>query len=176
MDAQDWAAILADYGRSALLTDPPSPAWEQLRAGMSSVGWTLTRNGARRGQSPVDRVLARSAAKSVAAGFLISQEYLVRGEDLRAIVLTDFENVGRPLRRICVPCWHATPGRHGRALTEVQRANPGLRVVLMTGSSVGGTGEVLADLTTGHTTVVTRDDGLCRMEGFSRGPGNGSLT
>ena len=167
MDAQDWAAILADYGRSALLTDPPSPAWEQLRAGMSSVGWTLTRNGARRGQSPVDRVLARSAAKSVAAGFLISQEYLVRGEDLRAIVLTDFENVGATpsadLRAVLAR--HA--GSAWEALTEVQRANPGLRVVLMTGSSVGGTGEVLADLTTGHTTVVTRDDGLCRMEGFS---------
>jgi len=166
LDSEDWAAILSDYGKT-VLADAASPAWEQLRAGMASVGWTLTRNGARRGQSPVDRVLARSAAKSVAAGFVISQEHQVRGEDLRAIVLTDFENVGptpsADLRTVL--------GRHAgsawEALTEVQRANPGLRVVLVTGSSVGGTREVLESLTHEGTAVVARDDGLCRLEGFS---------
>lgn len=95
MRVEDWVAILSDYGRAVLAdTDPPAPGWELLRAGLRSVGWTLTRNGARKGQSSVDRVLARSAAKAVAAGYLVGQEFLVRGPDLRAIVLTDFENVG----------------------------------------------------------------------------------
>jgi superfamily II DNA or RNA helicase len=168
MDAEDWAAILADYGRHALAeTDPPSQAWERLRAGMSSVGWTLTRNGARRGQSPVDRVLARSAAKSVAAGLLLFQEHQVRGDRLRAIVLTDFENVGATPSADLRSVLSRHAGSAWEALTEVQRANPGLHVVLVTGSSVGGTREVLETLAPEGTTVVAREDGLCQIEGFA---------
>jgi superfamily II DNA or RNA helicase len=168
MDAEDWAAILADYGRTVLAaSDPPSQAWERLRAGMSSVGWTLTRNGARRGQSPVDRVLARSAAKSVAAGLLISQEHQVRADGLRAIVLTDFENVGATPSADLQTVLARHAGSAWEALTEVQRANPGLRVVLMTGASVGGTREVLDQLVPEGATVVARADGLCRIEGIS---------
>ena len=102
LQVEDWVAILSEYGRTVLAApDPPAPGWEQLRAGLRSVGWTLTRNGARRGQSSVDRVLSRSASKALAAGYLVEQEYLVRGDDLRAVVLHRFRE------RLC-----HTAGRH----------------------------------------------------------------
>lgn len=166
LQVDDWVEILSDYGRTALAgSDPPAPAWQQLRAAMSSVGWTLTRRGARRGQSPVDRVLARSAAKATAAGYLVAQEYLVRGDDLRAIVLTDYENVGAtaPVDLQQVLTRHA--GSAWEALLQVQASNPALRCVLMTGTSVGGAPDVLAGLLPPGLTAVPRADGLSRVEG-----------
>lgn len=161
MQVDDWIAVLAEYGRTVLAaSDPPVPGWERLRAGLRSVGWTLTRNGARRGQSPVDRVLARTAAKAVAAGYLVAQEYLVRGDDLRAIVLTDYENVEATppadLRTVLAP----RAGSAWEALAHVQAANPGLRVVLMTGSAVGGTREVLTGVVPPGIGVADREDGM----------------
>lgn len=166
MQVEDWVAILAEYGGTVLAAgDVPQPGWEQLRAGLRSVGWTLTRKGARRGQSPVDRVLARSVSKAVAAGYLVQQEYLVRGEDLRAIVLTDFENAAATppadLRRVLAP----QAGSAWEALAQVQQSNPALRVVLMTGSAVGGTREVLQAVVPPSMSVVDHADGLARIEG-----------
>ncbi|MFN8183112.1 MAG: DEAD/DEAH box helicase family protein [Candidatus Nanopelagicales bacterium] len=166
LQVDDWVEILSDYGRTVLAgADPPGTAWQQLRAAMSSVGWTLTRRGARRGQSPVDRVLARSAAKAVAAGYLVQQEYLVRGDDLRAIVLTDYENVGAtaPVDLQQVLTRHA--GSAWEALLQVQAANAGLRCVLMTGTSVGGQPDVLSGLLPPGLSAVPRGDGLARVEG-----------
>ncbi|MBK6762686.1 MAG: DEAD/DEAH box helicase family protein [Micrococcales bacterium] len=166
VQVDDWVEILSDYARTALAgSDAPGSAWQQLRAAMSSVGWTLTRKGARRGQSPVDRVLARSAAKATAAGYLVQQEYLVRGDDLRAIVLTDYENVGAtaPVDLQQILTRHA--GSAWEALRQVQASNPALRCVLMTGTSVGGDPDVLAGLLPQGLTAVPRDDGLSRVEG-----------
>lgn len=169
MQVEDWVAILADYGRTVLAAaDPPEPGWEQLRAGLRSVGWTLTRNGARRGQSPVDRVLARTAAKAVAAGYLVGQEYLVRGDDLRAIVLTDYENVDATPPADLRAVLERRAGSAWEALAHVQAANPGLRVVLMTGSSVGGTREVLTGVVPAGIDVVDRPDGLSEAIGSWR--------
>ncbi len=163
---EDWVSILSDYGRRVLAgSDPPLEGWEVLRAGLRSVGWTLTRNGARRGQSPVDRVLSRSAAKSVAAGYLVQQEYLVRGEDLRAIVLTDFENVGATPPADIRTVLSSRAGSAWEALAQVQQANPHLRVVLMTGTSVGGTPASLADVLLPGQSLVDASDGLVRIEG-----------
>ncbi len=166
MQVDDWIAILSDYGRTVLAASAPEqPGWERLRAGLRSVGWTLTRNGARRGQSSVDRVLARTAAKAVAAGYLVGQELLVRGDDLRAIVLTDFENVGATPPADLAGVLGQQAGSAWEALSQIQEANPGLRVVLVTGSSVGGTAETLAVVVPGDMQVVPRDDGLAQIEG-----------
>lgn len=170
MQVEDWVALLSDYGRTVLARDdPPAPGWERLRAGLRSVGWTLTRRGARRGQSSVDRVLARSAAKAVGAGYLVAQEYLIRGADLRAVVLTDFENVGATPPADVEAVLTQRAGSAWEALSEVQAANPGLRVVLMTGSSIGGARESLEQVLAPGLSVVDRTDGLCEIAG-SWGP------
>ncbi len=166
MAVEDWVAILSDYGRTVLAApDPPEPGWEHLRAGLRSVGWTLTRNGARRGQSSVDRVLARSGAKAAAAGYLVAQECLVRGPDLRAVVLTDFENVTATPPADIASVLAAQAGSAWEALARIQADNPTLRVVLVTGSSVGGAREVLERVRLPGHVVVDRPDGSSRIEG-----------
>jgi hypothetical protein len=113
----------------------------------------------------VDKVLARSGAKAAAAGYLVAQEYLVRGPDLRAVVLTDFENVTATPPADIASVLAPQAGSAWEALARVQADNPTLRVVLVTGTSVGGTREVLERVRlTGHS-VVDRPDGLARIEG-----------
>lgn len=165
MVVEDWVALLSDYGRTVLAaTDPPAAGWEVLRAGLRSVGWTLTRSGARRGQSSVDRVLARSAAKAVAAGVLINEEHLVRGPGIRAVVLTDYENVSATPPADIRSVIARSAGSAWEALAQVTAANPGLRVLLLTGSSVGGTPDALAVLAAPGRRIVSRADGLAEME------------
>jgi hypothetical protein len=165
LQVEDWVAILSEYGRTVLAApDPPAPGWEQLRAGLRSVGWTLTRNGARRGQSSVDRVLSRSGSKALAAGYLIEQEYLVRGDDLRAVVLTDFENASATPPADTRSVMAQQAGSAWEALAAVQAANPGLTVVLVTGASVGGTRESLCAVLGPGQRLVDREDGLAQIE------------
>lgn len=164
MQVEDWVALLSDYGRTVLAT-PEQPGWERLRAGLRSVGWTLTGRGARRGQSSLDRVLSRSASKAVAAGYLIAQEALIRGADLRAVVLTDFENAQAAPPADIRAVMAAGAGSAWEALTQVQAANPGLRVVLMTGESVGGAPETLQALAPDRVQVRARPDGSAEMVG-----------
>lgn len=166
LQVEDWVAILADYGRTVLVSsDPPAPGWDRLRAGLRSVGWTLTRNGARRGQSSVDKVLARSAAKAVAAAYLVSQEYAIRGEDLRVIVLTDFENAQATPPADIASVLSQVAGSAWEALAQVHAANPELRTVLVTGASVGGTRESLAEVHMPGQTLIDRPDGLVQIQG-----------
>ncbi|MEZ5158656.1 MAG: DEAD/DEAH box helicase family protein [Candidatus Nanopelagicales bacterium] len=165
LQVEDWVAILSEYGRTVLAApDPPAPGWEQLRAGLRSVGWTLTRNGARRGQSSVDRVLSRSGSKALAAGYLIEQEYLVRGDDLRAVVLTDFEDASATPPADTRSVMAQQAGSAWEALAAVQAANPGLTVVLVTGASVGGTRESLCAVLGPGQRLVDREDGLAQIE------------
>jgi superfamily II DNA or RNA helicase len=165
MAVENWVALLSDYGRTVLAaSDPPAAGWERLRAGLRSVGWTLTRSGARRGQSSVDRVLARSAAKAVAAGYLVNEEYLVRGSGLRAVVLTDYENVSATPPADIEAVIARQAGSAWEALAHVTATNPGLRVVLLTGSSVGGTPDALAALAGTDRRIVERAEGLAAIE------------
>lgn len=91
--AEDWTALIGDYAKNCL--DPDSErdkaARQRIRSALPSVGYHLTRNGIRRGASPVDRVLARSAAKSLATVEIIAAEKDAVGPRLRALVLCDHE-------------------------------------------------------------------------------------
>lgn len=91
--AEDWTALIGDYAKHCL--DPDSErddeARQRIRAALPSVGYHLTRNGIRRGASPVDRVLARSAAKSLATVEILAAEKDAVGPRLRALVLCDHE-------------------------------------------------------------------------------------
>ncbi|MEE2039870.1 DEAD/DEAH box helicase family protein [Nocardiopsis sp. CT-R113] len=93
--AEDWTALIGDYARHCLTgSGRDRAARERLRSALPSVGYHLTRHGVRTGTSPVDRVLARSDAKSHATVEIVAAERDAVGSRLRALVLCDHERAG----------------------------------------------------------------------------------
>jgi superfamily II DNA or RNA helicase len=95
--AEDWVALIGDYCRHCLLAsgDPRDErAYEAIRVALPSIGYRLTRMGPRAAESPVDRVLARSASKATATVEILRTEYAELGDQLRALILTDFAEAG----------------------------------------------------------------------------------
>jgi superfamily II DNA or RNA helicase len=93
-DAQDWAVLLEAYAREHLAAGDAlvdARLLEAVRAVLPSLGYTLTVRGLRTATSPVDRICALSAAKSAAAVHVLDAESRALGDDLRAVVLCDFE-------------------------------------------------------------------------------------
>src|SRR3954447_1156206 len=92
----DWLVLLEDYALNALAVDASPQAaqrYDEVSAGLRAVGFSLTRQGIRRGRSDVDRLLTMSAAKAVALVEVVSSELDGRGDGLRALVLTDAERI-----------------------------------------------------------------------------------
>jgi superfamily II DNA or RNA helicase len=95
----DWLVLLEDYALRCLRageTPEAAARYEGIAAALRELGYTLTRQGIRRGASDVDRLLTRSAAKPLALVEVIACEYDARGEGLRALVLCDSEQVSAP--------------------------------------------------------------------------------
>lgn len=93
-DAGDWVCLLDDWVRRCLRardTEGDRAAEEAIRAALPSIGYQLTRNGVRAGRSPVDRVVARSAAKTEAVRQILAAELDSLGSSLRAVVVCDHE-------------------------------------------------------------------------------------
>ena len=94
-DADDWSAVLGAYAVEQLVPSPaPQDAalLEQVRAVLPGLGRRLTRAGLRAAASPVDRVCALSAAKASAAMQVLDAEHAALGDELRALVLCDYED------------------------------------------------------------------------------------
>ncbi|QUX26308.1 DEAD/DEAH box helicase family protein [Nocardiopsis sp. MT53] len=177
--AADWIALIDDYAKRCLPPDTASErdreARERLRAALPAIGHHLTRNGVRRGVSPVDRVLARSDSKAHATVEILAAENAALGERLRALVLCDHEHASsRPpaaLRGIL----DADAGSARLQLTTLA-GDPRtdlLDPVLLTGRTVAmapGTAMVFleyarAELPGADLAAVDRPDGLCDIEG-----------
>ena len=97
LTAADWVALIGDYAQRCLLAseDPRDErALDAIRRALPAVGYRLTRAGVRAGESPVDRVLARSESKPRAAAEILAAESAELGSGLRALVLCDFEDAG----------------------------------------------------------------------------------
>ncbi len=149
-DAQDWAVLLGGYAREHLL-DSTDLADQRLLHGIREVlpglGWLLTRKGLRATTSPVDRVCALSESKAAAAVQVLAAESDTLGEDLRAVVLCDFED------QAAVTASRVDDGTQGRqtgsarlaflTLARCDRAAT-LRPVLCTGRTVAMRREDLA--------------------------------
>lgn len=150
-DADDWAALVDDWAERHLLpSDDPRDAdvLASVRAALPSVGYVLTRNGVRRGRTPIDRVLARSHAKTTAAVEIVAHELTVLGSHTRVLVLCDHEKASATLPTglqgvIDVQSGSAT------ATVEALVADPTtatLSPLLVTGSTVAGARETLEAL------------------------------
>jgi superfamily II DNA or RNA helicase len=95
----DWLVLLEDYALRCLAASPSAEAglrYDRIAATLRELGFSLTRQGIRRGGSDVDRLLMNSGAKSIALTDVVACEFDARGERLRALVLTDAEAVAAP--------------------------------------------------------------------------------
>jgi superfamily II DNA or RNA helicase len=151
--AADWVALLDDWTRRCLrpsdhLAD--AAALEAVRRALPSVGYRLTRAGIRSAQSPVDRVLARSASKGAATVEILRAEAAELGSRLRAVVLCDHEAAAAELPARLAGVLDPQAGGARLAL-ETLVADPGaaeLDPVLLTGRAVAcgrDTGERLIE-------------------------------
>ena len=140
-DLEDWITLIEDYALRCLAADP-SPAaaarHDAIAAALREFGFTLTRQGVRRGAGDVDRVLTASAAKPLALVELVGCEIEARGPALRAVVLADAELAAqRPdaaLREVLAR-EAGTAIAALRALADDVRTAP-LRPLLVTGRGV----------------------------------------
>ncbi|TDT34523.1 DEAD/DEAH box helicase family protein [Naumannella halotolerans] len=97
---EDWAIVWGDWVAHCLSRSGDADdalLISQLRRTLPAVGLQLVGRTVRRTQSPVDRVLARSAAKAAAAVEIAATEHRIRGESLRGLVLCDFVSAGATL-------------------------------------------------------------------------------
>ena len=134
-------ALISDYSRRCLLAslDPQDEqAYEAIRRALPSVGYRLTRAGARVSDSPVDRVLARSESKARAVIEILRAEQAELGALLRALVLCDFADAPGKLPARLSGVLDAEAGGARLALETLlaDETTAGLSPVLMTGSRV----------------------------------------
>lgn len=148
--AEDWVALLGDYAAGCLgrSSDPrDAAAVDAIRAALPSIGYQLTRRGVRAAQSPVDRVLARSGAKTDAAVEIAAAEAGELGAQLRALVLCDFESAGATPSARLAGVLDAQAGG-ARLVLERLAADPrtaALGPLLVTGRGVAADGSTAAD-------------------------------
>ena len=139
--AEDWVALIGDYCQRCLLAsgdEQDERAYEAIRRVLPSVGYRLTRAGVRAGNSPVDRVLARSASKAYAAIEILAAESAELGPRLRALVLCDHEEASGTLPADLAGVLPAEAGG-AQLVLETLLADPQaseLDPVLMTGRGV----------------------------------------
>ena len=90
---EDWVAVLNQW--LLPLVDSPDPRDHALimevREILPSIGYRWSRRGIVAGASTMDRVLARSASKALAAAEIATLEEENLGTDMRALVVCDFE-------------------------------------------------------------------------------------
>lgn len=92
--AEDWVRLIDDWVRRCLTRSDAEgdlEACTRIREALPSIGYRLTRAGIRTGRSPVDRVLARSAAKTDAVAQIVRAESANLGDRFRMLVLCDHE-------------------------------------------------------------------------------------
>ena len=101
---------------------------------LPSVGYQLTKRGIRRGRSPVDRVLARSEAKTYALTEIVQAEHRNLGDRLRMLVLCDHERATATLPADLAGVVDQQAGSATLALEHLLEAVPDLHPLLVTGS------------------------------------------
>jgi hypothetical protein len=127
--ADDWAALLDDWVTGCLTRsgEPGDEATvEAIRGALPAVGLQLTRRGIRRGRSPVDRVLARSEAKTAALPEIVAAEHATLGDRLRMLVLCDHELATATLPASLDGVLGEEAGSARLALEHLVRATPEL--------------------------------------------------
>ncbi|MER7559723.1 DEAD/DEAH box helicase family protein [Nocardioides sp. NPDC126508] len=145
--AEDWVALIGDWVRGHLATsdaDADQEAMAAIKQALPAVGYSLTRRGIRAGRSPVDRVLARSEAKTAATAAIVDHERLAHGDSLRLLVVTDHERASATLPVDLRGVIAEQAGSARAVLATLCAANDD--VLLVTGATVAGPPATLAAL------------------------------
>lgn len=93
---EDWMLLIEDFASHELkLSSAPGAhdLYERIRSAARKLGYAITEQGLRKQASPTDRVLAFSNAKPNAVAEILTLEYRVMQDRLRAVVVTDFERM-----------------------------------------------------------------------------------
>lgn len=142
---EDWVAVLDDYLRGFLQRsgDPlDQHAAERIRLALPSLGYRVTKQGIRAGRSQVDRVLARSEAKTHAAVEIAAWVAATLDSKLRVLVLCDHEHASATLPARLVGVLDPDAGS-ARLMLENLAADPRtatLNPMLITGRTVAAPG------------------------------------
>jgi superfamily II DNA or RNA helicase len=140
----DWMALIDDW--AAEVDDPD--VTDALREALPSVGFIWTSRGVRRGRTPTDRVLARSAAKASACVDIVTAEHAALGDDLRQLVLCDHEEAQAVVPTTLVGVLDQQAGSAIEVLRQLlsDPTTRGLDPLLVTGRTVAGARETLEAL------------------------------
>ena len=144
--ADDWVLLVEGWVGLLRTTGRDDAVVERIRAVLPSVGYQLTRRGIRRGRSPVDRVLARSEAKTVALSQIVAAEHANLGSRLRMLVLCDHEQATATLPADLAGVLSAQSGSARLALQHLLGTHPHLHPLLVTGRTVAGSTATLEAL------------------------------
>ena len=150
-DADDWAVLIGDWYAGCIadsVDDRDQDVREALRRMLPSIGFQLTRSGIRRGRTAVDRVLARSDAKSAALVEIVAAEHRTLGDRMGMLVICDHEEAAATVSADLagVLADRAGSARHALARLVADPATAGLRPVMVTGRTVAAAPDVLARL------------------------------
>lgn len=132
----DQVTLLALYGREEL--SPESDLWQVLIDALSPMGYHWRQGQFVKTQGAVDKVLTLSAAKLRGVGAILETEMKHMGEDLKALVLTDFETTHAAGRSAAEGIWDP---RAGGAVSVMRylSAHPQFKAlypILVTGSNL----------------------------------------
>lgn len=101
-DIDDWMVILEEFASTILKTskDRENHAlYKRIRSVARELGYGITESGLRKQASPVDRVLAFSDSKGKAVSEILAVEFRSLQNNLRSIVVTDFEKMSTTGRK-----------------------------------------------------------------------------
>lgn len=141
--ADDWCLLIDDWLGKHLTRsgDPQDEAVvEAVRRALPSVGYQWTKRGIRRGRSPVDRVLARSASKATATVDIVAAEHRNLADRLRMLVLCDHERAGATLPADLAGVIDQQAGSAHAMLSALIESpeTGGLNPMMVTGGTVAG--------------------------------------
>lgn len=135
----DWIVLLEDYALNQLKIsdkDSDKELYKRISKAVKQIGFSLSERGIRKVASKVDRVLAYSKSKVNAIEHILSTEYMNLDQNLRAVIVCDFEKMSattlKPLQGILDPNAGGAIGTL-KTLQEKDIANE-LNPCLVTGS------------------------------------------
>lgn len=89
---QDVILVLEDYSLNYLIsTNQGKELYEQLKPALKEIGYSLSSRGIRSLNTGLSTILGLSSSKMAAMKKIIAHEMLYMGEDIRIIILTDYE-------------------------------------------------------------------------------------
>ena len=166
--AEDWVALLDDYIANS---SPSADTLDAVKRALPAVGYRLTRRGIRAAQSPVDRVLARSAAKTYATVEITASEADSLGDRLRALILCDHERDGARIPARLLGVLDAEAGSAWLTLRRLvaDERTRALGPMMVTGRTVAAgrrTARAFVAWAGRPELSITEDDGVCVISGL----------